>query len=79
MGYGGSAKVGAPLRFAAELKGEYAKVEFHDGDKIVGTASAAPWQVENIALERGLHTLFAVGVKADGTRRASRPAFLIVE
>ena len=79
LGYGGPLKADSLLRFAAELKGEYAKVEFHDGDKIVGTASAAPWQVENIALERGLHTLFAVGVKADGTRRASRPAFLIVE
>jgi hypothetical protein len=39
----------------------------------------APWQVEGIKLERGLHGLFAVGVTADGQRRASRPAFLIVE
>jgi hypothetical protein len=30
-------------------------------------------------LERGLHALFAVGVTAAGDRRASRPAFLVVE
>jgi hypothetical protein len=45
----------------------------------VGTTSQAPWQVEGVKLERGLHALFAVGVDGDGTRRASQPAFLIIE
>ena len=35
--------------------------------------------VEGVKLDRGLRVLFAVGLRADGTRRASRPAFLVVE
>jgi hypothetical protein len=57
----------------------YAKIELHDGHKIVGTAEKAPWQIENIRLERGLHALFAVGVTDDGKRKATRLAFLVVE
>ena len=79
LGYGAPAAAGKPLQFAAELKGKYAKVEFHDGDRIVGTAEAAPWQIDNVKLERGLHALFAVGVTAEGTRKISRPGFLVVE
>lgn len=70
---------GAPLRFAAEAAGPDDKVEFHAGKRIVGTADKAPWQVAGVKLEPGLHAVFAVGVAADGTRRASRPAFLVVE
>jgi hypothetical protein len=79
LGYGGPVKAGSPLAFAAEVKGAYAKVEFHDGDRIVGEASASPWQIEGVKLDHGLHALFAVGVAADGKRQASRAAFLVVE
>jgi hypothetical protein len=79
LGYGSVMKAGTPLTFAAETKGTYAKVEFHDGDKIVGVAQEAPWRVEGVKLERGLRTLFAVGVTADGERKVSRAAFLVVE
>lgn len=79
LGYGAVVKAGLPLKFAAESKGDYVKVEFHDGDRIVGTANSAPWQVEDIKLERGLRALFAVGVAADGSRKTSRAAFLVVE
>jgi len=78
LGYGGTVAAGSPLRFSAE-GGTYSRVEFHDGDRIVGTAESAPWQVEGVKLDRGLHALFVVGVTAEGQRRASRPAFLIVE
>ena len=54
------------------------KVEFHDGHRIIGEAKAAPWQLAGVKLEPGLRVLFAVGVKPDGTRAASRPAFAIV-
>ena len=54
------------------------KVEFHDGNRIVGEASAAPWQLYGVTLDPGLRVLFAVGVKSDGTRAMSRPAFVIV-
>ncbi|MBY0528352.1 MAG: hypothetical protein K2R98_33485 [Gemmataceae bacterium] len=79
LGYGAPVAAGTALKFTATATGTYHKVEFHDGDRIVGTAEQAPWQVEGVKLARGLHALFAVGVTADGQRRASRPAFLVVE
>jgi hypothetical protein len=79
LGYGNELAADAPLKFAAETTGSYAKIEFHDGDKIVGTAAAAPWEVEGVKLPHGLHALFAVGVTADGKRTASRPAFTVVQ
>jgi len=54
------------------------KVEFHDGNRIVGEASTAPWHLYGVTLDPGLRVLFAVGVKSDGTRATSRPAFVIV-
>lgn len=79
LGYGGVLKADGAHKFAAELKGQYVKVEFHDGPKVVATAEAAPWQAEGVKLQRGLRVLFAVGVRADGTRAASRASFVIVE
>jgi hypothetical protein len=79
LGYGGQVKSDQPLRFAAETTGSYVKLQFHDGDQVLGEATASPWQVDNIELTPGLHALFVVGITAEGTRRASRPAFLIVE
>lgn len=79
LGYGGQVKAGTHLTFAAETNGPYVKIEFHDGDRIVGEASAAPWQIEGVKLDRRLHALFAVGVTAEGKRQASRAAFLVVE
>jgi hypothetical protein len=54
-------------------------MQFHDRDQVVGEATDAPWHVEGIKLSPGLHALFVVGTTAEGARRASRPAFLIVE
>ena len=79
LGYGGYLKSATAVRFAAETKSEYVKIEFHDGPKVVAAATAAPWQAEGVKLQRGLRVLFAVGVRADGSRAASRPAFVIVE
>lgn len=79
LGYGGSVTAGAPLKFSAETSGDFFKVEFHDGHRVIGIADAAPWKVEGVRLERGLHAVFAVGVKKDETRRCSRAAFLVVE
>jgi len=79
LGYGKALKGGTPHTFSADAPETYAKVEFRDGDKVVGTAEAAPWKVEGVKLERGLRAIFAVGVSKDGVRTASRPAFVIVE
>jgi hypothetical protein len=79
LGYGAPVKAGAALTFSAESVADFESVEFRDGDRLVGTAKQSPWKAEGVKLERGLHVLFAVGVKKDGTRAASRPAFLVVE
>lgn len=83
LGYGEIAPADKSFTFTADPKGKgewaYAKVEFRDGNAIVGTADQAPWSVEKVKLAPGLHVLFAVGVKADGTRVASRPGLLMVK
>jgi hypothetical protein len=79
LGYGAAVAAGTPLKFTATTTGTYSKVEFHDGDRIIGTAEKTPWEVERVKLQRGLRVLFAVGVTADGQRRVSRAAFLVVE
>lgn len=79
IGFGPSFKAGEPLKFVAETTGNYTKIEFHDGDRIIGTATAAPWQIEGVRLEPGLRALFAVGVLPDGTRRSSRASFVGVQ
>ncbi|MFM9963425.1 MAG: hypothetical protein ACKV2Q_19630 [Planctomycetaceae bacterium] len=79
LGYGGPLKAGDQHTFSAKVSGDYARVEYHDGHRIVGASDAAPWTVAGVTLEPGLRVLFAAGVKADGTRAASRPAFVIVK
>ena len=79
LGYGGYLSANQSLTFSADLKGDYAKLEYHDGDQIIGEATAAPWSVTGVKLQAGLHTLFVVGVKPNGDRTASRPAFAIAK
>lgn len=78
LGYGGYLQSNEPVTFSAATTGAYAKVEFHDGNQTIGESIAAPWKLEGVRLAPGLRTLFAVGVKNDGSRVASRPAFAIV-
>jgi hypothetical protein len=79
LGYSPPIKPGTPLKFAAEGTGEFAKVEFYTGNRLLGISDRAPWKLEEVKLDRGLHALFAVGVKTDGTRTSSRPALLMVK
>lgn len=79
-------KAGEPVTLEAGPRGQvakdkpldrpwtYAKIEFRDGDKLLGTADKAPWQLAGVKFDAGLHALFVVGVRADGTRTCSRPA-----
>ncbi|MEZ5304006.1 MAG: hypothetical protein R3F11_25700 [Verrucomicrobiales bacterium] len=80
LGYGGYLSASEPQVFSAKVKGgDYAKVEFFDGDQKLGEATAEPWTRDGIRLEPGLRVLYAVGVKADGSRAASRPALAMVK
>ncbi len=79
LGFDNIMKPGTPLTFAAETTGTYAKIEFRSGDKVLGTSEKAPFRIEGIRLERGLHALFAVSVTPAGERKASRAAFLVVD
>ena len=78
LGYGGQVKARTPLTFTAETTGDYAKIEFYDGDQLLGSAERGK-ALEGVKLERGLHVLYAVGVGSNGSRSASRPGFLVVE
>lgn len=78
LGYGGYLKAADSHTFTAATSGAYDKVIFHDGDQVLGETTASPWTLEGVQLPAGLHALFAVGVKNDGSRIASRPAFVIV-
>lgn len=71
LGYGGALVAKDAHTFSAKVTGDYAAIEFHDGNRIVGEAKAAPWTVEGVKLAPGLRVLFAVSVRADGTRAAS--------
>ena len=79
LGYGGPLAAKDRHTFSAKVTGDYGKVEFHDGNRRLGEAKAAPWELPGVTLEPGLRVLFVVGVKADGSRAASRPAFVIVK
>ena len=78
LGYGGYISTADPATFSAKVNADYVKVEFHDGNRIVGVAEKEPWKFEGVTLKPGLHAFFAVGVTGDGKRSASRPAFAIV-
>jgi len=78
LGYGGYLAKEEAHVFSARVTGDYVNVEFHDGDRVLGEAAQSPWVLEDVKLEPGLRVLFAVGVKSDGTRSASRPALVIV-
>jgi len=77
MGYGGYLSSAEKHDFSAAVKGEYTKIEFYSGNRKLGEASKAPWELKGIKLEPGLHVLFAVGAKSDGGRAACRPAMVI--
>lgn len=79
LGYGGFLSANETHTFSASVKGDYTKIEFHDGNRVVGGASAPTWTVEGVKLQPGLRVLFAVGIRGDGSRAASRPALAIVK
>jgi hypothetical protein len=77
LGYGGEASVDDPLTFSLSAAGEFAKFDFYDGHQLLGTVEKASESLKEVRLDRGLHALYAVGVRADRTRSTSRPGFLI--
>jgi hypothetical protein len=79
LGYGGYLAADTSLMFSADATGQYEKIEFHSGHKVIAEATGAPWKATGVQLAPGLHALFAVGVTSDGHRTASRPAFAIVK
>lgn len=78
-GYSKPTPAGNPVKITAEVKGTYTKVEFRDGNKLLGTATKAPYEVDGEKFDKGFHALIAVGITADGKNVSSHPAFLGVE
>jgi hypothetical protein len=79
LGYGGYLSAKEEHVLSASVKGDYPKVLFHDGNKVLGETTGPAWALPARKLEPGLRVLFAVGVKADGSRAASKPAMVIVK
>ncbi len=79
LGYGGFLPVDKELTLKAEAEGEYAKVEFYDGDRLLGAADSAPWSIDGVKFTAGLHAIYAVGVSKDGQRTASQPAIAVAK
>lgn len=77
LGYGGYLSATDEHTFSARVSGDYKKIVYHDGNRVLGEATEAPWTLEGVTLQPGLRVLFAVGVTADGKRSASRPALAI--
>ena len=79
LGYGGFLPVYEPLTLQATTTGDYAKVEFYNGDQLLGTASSAPWSIDGVKFKPGLHAIYAVGIASDGGRTASQPAIAVAK
>ncbi len=79
IGYTPAIAAGKPVKVAAEVKGTYAKVEIRDGNLLLGTLTEAPYEIDGLKFDRGLHALIAVGIAADGQHTSSKPALLAVE
>ena len=79
LGYGGYLSAKEEHILSASVKGDYEKVLFHDGNQELDEASGPAWALPPRELQPGLRVLFAVGVKADGSRAASKPAMVIVK
>jgi hypothetical protein len=79
-GYGGHLRAGAQVTCAAAVTGDYVRIEFYDGNIKLGEATAPSWSVQaTLPSERGVRAIHAVGIRPDGSRAASRPAFAIAE
>ena len=79
LGYGGYLPAKEEHILSASVKGDYQKVLFYDGNQELGEASGPEWALPPRKLQPGLRVLFAVGVKADGSLAASKPAMVIVK
>ena len=79
LGYGGYLSASETHVLSAIVKEGYEKVLFHDGNKVLGETKGPLWALPPRKLQPGLRVLFAVGIKADGSRSASRPAMVIVK
>lgn len=79
LGYTPIAKAGQAIKLVATTTGNYKTLEFRDGDKLLGSIAAAPYELNDVKFSPGLHALIVVGVKADGTRVSSHPAWYAVK
>ncbi|MEO8535988.1 MAG: Ig-like domain-containing protein [Betaproteobacteria bacterium] len=59
---------------AISVGGSIARVDFYDGEALIGTAYASPWDVRVRGLDPGLHSFTAVAVDASGLSTRSRPS-----
>lgn len=68
------------LTLSASVKGGTAigKVQFFDGDQLIGEATQAPWQITWKQPASGSHPIMAVWESPDGKHGVSNPALILV-
>src|SRR5690606_20194773 len=64
---------------ANDPDGPVVKVEFYSTATLIGTATAAPWQISWSDAPVGSHTITAVATDSDGDTATSEPVNIVVE
>ncbi len=57
----------------------FSKVEFYNGDKLLGSSVAYPFELKGITLEQGLYSLIAKGIKKAGGNAYSWPVPVVIK
>jgi hypothetical protein len=67
------------LTAAASQDTQLKSARFHDGDNLVGEATAAPWQAAWKKPTPGAHSIFVMWTLADGKQGLSNPGLVVVK
>ena len=57
---------------------DISKIQYYDGDRLIGESTKAPWRVEWTQAPAGLRPLWAMWISSDGKKGVSNPALIIV-
>ena len=71
---GGSIVLRATVRKGADVS----KIQYYDGDRLIGESTKAPWRFDWTQAPAGLRPVWAMWTSSDGKKGVSNPALIIV-
>jgi hypothetical protein len=71
---GGSIMLQATVRKGCSVS----KIQYYDGDRLIGESTKAPWSFEWTQPPAGLRPVWAMWTSSDGEKGVSNPALIIV-